>query len=764
MRPDYLFRLALIGGIFLSTIAAMGQPANVPTGGANTNNEFPTPPEQHNPWDAFGLDLPTNLISSTKILFDLGFADPRGCEYREFEYVAGSVWGGTNRVKAHGWVIPSGSDATERFAIGWDGLVYRATQIGPLADLQRDAGVLLDQQAEMLQLAGTNHFAYWEGMSDIFPRAYYLSETNATIAKILPLMRLGETNLAQRFWKNRQALRAMNELPPDHADPFRELAFAWCWSLFDRAVCAHMYGDHAQSVEDCRELMQARPELEQVMAQRGIPGPLHIKPGTGSVKTNQYYFDFLDPVPILLADEERRMPEAARDPIPEESAGRSNRIAALILNLDQVQARQWGQPGGVSLNSDPMVTALIAEGDAAVPALLQCMESDRRLTRSVSFFRDFDTHRNLIPVSAAAQAALDEILNVRFDTTLEYRAYWEKYQAMEPAERWYQTLKDDQAGRKQWMQAAENFLQRTDGKVTYHWKCTPLPDATNKFRYIAFDFHAKKDPSVSELMSQRALEIAPTNFTSTEDCWKFDDAANLGLMMTEWDPQCAKSALPKIIDHCPVYYERDPSWTTRDTAISFARLAIALGQLGDTSGVDRYATWLAKQKIKDLLDAMPEDLSPLGYFPDLPSVRIASTNVFQMGAYDWYNDWNDLLKTRLVLNASFQQIILQGLSNQSKGGTFMLKTNGDCEIDTLYTSGGGRFQPDPLAPAVGQMVTFRVCDSIASRLTRIEGLPSVKVYWPEAERDTAIAKIIPMIKNHGNELRLTPIPWGTEDY
>jgi len=65
------------------------------------------------------------------------------------------------------------------------------------------------------------------------------------------------------------------------------------------------------------------------------------------------------------------------------------KTAYLIDALDEVDARQFGQPGGVDLASDRRVQELIRLGDVAVPDLIDAVEKDERLTRSVHFWRDF---------------------------------------------------------------------------------------------------------------------------------------------------------------------------------------------------------------------------------------------------------------------------------------------------------------------------------------------------------------------------------------
>lgn len=119
-------------------------------------------------------------------------------------------------------------------------------------------------------------------------------------------------------------------------------------------------------------------------------------------------------------------------------SNQGERIAALIRNLELVQARQWGQPGGVDLSDDPVTAALIQEGDAAVDPLLDVLEQDKRLTRSVRFGRDFHMDRTVLPVSAAAMRALESILQIDFrGGAPEIRAYWNKYKGMKLEDGWY---------------------------------------------------------------------------------------------------------------------------------------------------------------------------------------------------------------------------------------------------------------------------------------------------------------------------------------
>src|SRR5437773_1043415 len=108
---------AALVAMFLSTLVLGGESPT--TGPKFTGNELPEPPQQHSQWSAPPTQLPPNLVSSVEVLFRLGLADPRGCEYREYEAVVGSVWGAGSKIKAHGWILPARSRQKLAFAVSW---------------------------------------------------------------------------------------------------------------------------------------------------------------------------------------------------------------------------------------------------------------------------------------------------------------------------------------------------------------------------------------------------------------------------------------------------------------------------------------------------------------------------------------------------------------------------------------------------------------------------------------------------------------------
>ncbi len=120
-----------------------------------------------------------------------------------------------------------------------------------------------------------------------------------------------------------------------------------------------------------------------------------------------------------------------------------------------------------------------------------------------------------------------------------------------------------------------------------------------------------------------------------------------------------------------------------------------------------------------------------------------------------------MIRTRLVLNNAFRALILLGDKSESR--TIVLRATGEFEIRTRGSFERGTLKRDGFAPNAGESVSFRVCDDVARRLSRIEGLPRLELYWPEAKRDVVLASIVQFLTENGKELKLKPAPWPLTD-
>jgi hypothetical protein len=319
-----------------------------------------------------GLD---KLVTASEALFQAGMADPRGGEYRIIDLHVGSVWSGDGgAVTTHGWLLPQDGPQGQRYAVAWNGLVYPVEKVGERADLKRDIDALVKADEKMRADEARNHgpgsfyrlrHAWAEGQS--------VSHSAMLPDKVPLLLRLGETELAVRVW--RAWTVGMRENTNDDSrhlnDPFLMLATDWVWAQFDRAVTAHMRGEDGLALTSAAACQSAAAQVEKTAAERGFPR-------TSGEQAMGAYLPFTEPLAALRADTERRLASprgdiesalAAAEAVKEPPA----RARALLALLDEVAARQDGQPGGVNLGADHIVQGLIAIGEPAVEPLLACL-------------------------------------------------------------------------------------------------------------------------------------------------------------------------------------------------------------------------------------------------------------------------------------------------------------------------------------------------------------------------------------------------------
>ncbi len=239
--------------------------------------------------------------------------------------------------------------------------------------------------------------------------------------------------------------------------------------------------------------------------------------GTGPAPT----FSFLNQLDELLRDHERRAKMPPRTPIPRKGGDPTARIAALIRDLDLIDERPM-MMGHADPGDAPLVHDLIREGAPALEPLLNVLESDNRLTRTVSHGRGMSVYRFVYPVCEAALDALNGILETGqfgrlgyFDGAIpdpaarralanEMREYWKKTHSMPMVELWYRTLLDDSPaeGLYHWSGAAHNIVQ-PDVKPG-----APIPPpGTGPLK--GESLRVGRDPSVTALMLRRARQLEP---------------------------------------------------------------------------------------------------------------------------------------------------------------------------------------------------------------------------------------------------------------
>jgi hypothetical protein len=720
--------------------------------------------------------LPKPLLSATAHLFETGLADPRGCEYRAVEVAVGSCWSGDGGIlKTRAWVLPGKAGDGQRFAVGWNGLVYPVVAVGERADLRADVLAVVKADEEALAAYEKQH-----GPNSYYRFRHAWSEGHSlAYNSLLPLracllLRLGEEELARRVWRAWTAgMRANTNDDAIHLkDPYLMLATDWTWALFDRAVCAHMRGDDRLALLSLRALVPVRKAVTAEALGRGFKQP------AGRRGEKSPLLGFLDPTEELLADQERRAREH------DQRGGKANaqakdaaqRVAALVRGLQDMAARQWGQPGGVSLNLDGRVLELVKEGEAAVGPLLDCLERDNRLTRSVQFGRDFFHYRRVLTVGEAAFKSLCGILGTaNFGPGVEHwtlvqegaagrkkmaaavRAYWAKFRGVSQQERWYRILKDDTATSYQWLEAAGEVVRAGAGK-------RPGGD----------ELRRKANPSVAALLAKRVAVIGGRGAPGSERIWALRDGCAMAAHLAHWDRSASLPVLREQINRCRPEIARETGGSALQTLPGrVAQLFLLRADGGDAQAIAEYASWVVTLKPAHVSHSERDVFRPLWRYPEHPAVVKAAAAVFEDPRSPWgealrtFNRYRleDLVRTPLLGLRGFRKPILDTLVNKTPLGTVELHEGGS---QSIHVDGGGgtgtSYCPaDPLAPKPGTKVRFRRCDLAGRTLSAIRGMPQVELYWPQAERDRAVADCARLLRQYGDRFREHPDVPATQD-
>ncbi len=595
---------------------------------------LPIPPQQKQPWTPPSTSLSPAVVDAVKELFDQGLADPRGCDYREIEIPWGEI-----TIKTHGWVLPENGDT--HCAVGWNGLVYPLKSVGAPSSLEKDIAAIPTRDA-FVQLDQTWPIGeYWA-----------LSLQSLTPGKAALLLRLGRADLAEQVWK-----KGFSKHPDKMADdPYLLLARPWLENFYDQAVQNHIHGRDPEALALCRRLVPLLPQAEATAAKRNLPKP----------EKSNVYFPALEQLPELAADQERRAKEPPYRTVVEsgQPAQGPERIAALIRDLEQVHVIQVMNPGATNTYDDPIVQALVKEGDAAVGPLIDCWENDPRLTRT--YFTEGMRMSNgpLVHVYEPAYIALSAILDHPFYFSDEgnvspmsfhnapdprdggdrarkltpddrkflaakMRAFVEKHKGMTLPEQWFADLQDDKAGPKAWIEAVEKIAQPSDqveisfgiygGSMGWGFPThTGNPVRGESLR-------TKTNPSFSDLLIKRFNQLMPTPTPDVNV--DFEHMGNFILALADWD---GKAHLAEIRDMTRQFQQKFKSGNVgfnslNDVLISLLQRRV---RLGDPTALQDYADGLQ--------DLMPEDLTnPLNHVrpfqimwhnPDNPTMQALAEN------------------------------------------------------------------------------------------------------------------------------------------
>ena len=749
--------------LLLAAAGAQASVASVPPSdpAAAAPDALPDPPRQNDPWTPPAASLPPDMVAATRTLFRRGMADPRGGDYREVTVQAsGFQPGATYPARVHGWVLPSRPGGSRAFAVCWDGQVYPAASIGAPADLKADA-------AAMARDGSSNG-------NGGRPDSAAVSPTSFAPLKACLLVRLGEARLAEQVW-------ATQPTQTRSGDPTLRLAADWTWGLFRRVLDARAQGNDSLALSLLRRLARIRASIEGAAAERHLPLP--AGPGFDQRPVSPSYLPTLNILPELLADEERRARTPAHTPAllagEKGFADRSAYIAALVGDLDQVSPHGWSSATGPSVDGDPIVAALVAQGDDAVEPLIHAVATDTHLIRLVEV-EPFQHQITAARASRIAFTAAVMILQFSVFGDGRYREndparsaaalqrYWDKYKGMPLAERWYGTLANDRATPAQWQEAADAIVRPANVTLLGSGatvRVSSQPGAVIPLR--GEPLRARFGPAVSRLMARRMSQIAARDRVHPwVGPFNAHDAVSMALDAARWDARASLPALRRYDDDLrslpTTGYFSDPISAGDESAVTLARV-----RAGDTRALSDYAAWL-------LSDPTPAASSvgafePLWRFPRDPATAASSARLFGGPSPVWLPGRKDndgstlgtLLESPLLGLPAFRCHFLAALGDRTALGRLKVDERGGWSSDVpgLYGSGSQLDEDTTLNPSRPKMawtLTARRCDVYAWHLSHLGGMPQFAFYWPQPKRDTAIAQAADRLRRLGARFEYRP--------
>ena len=395
--------------------------------------------------------------------------DPKGAQRVRVKVVVRSVWAGQGEDEREGWLVAAAKDKPARVYFT-DGDSVAAPHEKEMTKVDFVAACRKRYAEELKEDKGEPDDKVFREMRRT--ALGLTGEDDLTLAAWL--YRLGEEELAAK---------ALARARQGKGDPRERLRDGLAWSAFAGLVHAYMVRADEEALAHGERLLKLYPDLvekKDYQQAKAVVEDLRRRQKKGTFG--------------------KAPPEKWPDGFDKWDAAR--KVAHLIDALDEVDARQDGQPGGVAFASDRRVKALIAVGDPAVPALIDAVEKDERLTRSVHFWRDFARQRTVLSVREAALTAVMSILRVRFfeprstgdnftgrgddgarKTAERMRAYWKEYGKFPFDERMMKVLTDPKSNPDAALEAAYNLAhlgeERTLGTTVWSGRTGPPSDKPN---------------------------------------------------------------------------------------------------------------------------------------------------------------------------------------------------------------------------------------------------------------------------------------------
>jgi hypothetical protein len=314
-------------------------------------------------------------------------------------------------------------------------------------------------------------------------------------------------------------------------------------------------------------------------------------------------------------------------------------------------------------------------------------------------------------------------------------------------ERFFRQLADDAAGAEAWLAAAGEIAQPSNvwvvptSSVYQRSVETPLAPGQRP-RLRGESLRSKTSPSVSSLLARRLAAMPDGR-----------DACSMASAFAAWDPRAALPQLTRVERDTIAGFAAAPD--KRFAGSCIARLTTGRADAGDASALGDYGAWIARTSPEDAFPEVERWFAPMIAHPTAQPIIAAATALFRPPS-PWLPFVSEnsgyrltgILELDLYKLDAFRAHVAAELADKRKIGTISVTSNGVVIETKSFIGSPSVDDKDPLKPAEGTTMDLRVCDEYADEVTasRAPNAPAFRIYWPQAERDRAIGRIIAWVK------------------
>jgi len=686
-------------------------------------------------WNPLSTSIDAQYVAAAKRLFGNGLADPAGGRFcRAFRPSQRRFEGDQT---TFGWVLPGDKrivliDGSE---VNVEGSITPVMLKYILPDLERSAQY------------GTAPF-YWPGVS---------------IATPALLLRVNETKLAEQVYTWYMRGSHTNS-------PGEELASQQIGCLE-----ALSYKEFAVSDD-----VSARSDFDRLIAAWQIREEIPTR--TWFRRRNE-----LESIKLARADVQRRIdhPENTPDLQKLGRLPQAERIRILLGSLDSVGG---GEPSkwGFNFGDNPIVKALIREGKAAVPALIDAMEIDKRLCRAVSTGDGFDGERaysdkevaweaiKAIWPSALALEGFDPATNSLYSppSASVIRARWAAVSDLSDGLRWLLILRNDGASADAWSTAASGLVSRRGtnsvlqaGSISVGSSGQSyVSSASSRATMMGDDLSPTERSEASRLMARRATQIIDAGKPGEPTPWP-EQAFRICEALYAWDSKSSMPCLREVCDRILLSKFQIKGGSMSNETDEVVNLIADRSKLGDPTAAadyDRLFEILGRQHLYGSIAL----LKPvwMGHV-DAAVQRLGAK---RLGKLDKDLAGHDVQRARqaaddigtgfakisLIPNPAFRRALVSGLRNHTVVGSFHISDEGGTLMCHFAHVAGGAdgmsFEASKFPEwKVGMMRKVELCDDLANILTDLHatGEPEFNLMWSDKKRAAARATLITRLSN-----------------